>query len=149
MRKSEGGGNKIWLMNELHAHYETKGSFEALLVRNSFMVKQKKKNIYFKEISFTLRRILGKITLSRHSSQMRLRYIHSLCWRERHFKQIERRFYKSGTISVYREACKLLFTVFKKRKALIERTAHTCQGQCNDFVFFHNYLWCFSWAKAT
>lgn len=78
MRKSEGGGNKIWLMNELHAHYETKGSFEALLVRNSFMVKQKK-NIYFKEISFTLRRILGKITLSRHSSQMRLRYIHSLC----------------------------------------------------------------------
>lgn len=42
-RERAGGGNKkIWLVNELHAHYETKEPFEALLVRSSFMVKQEK-----------------------------------------------------------------------------------------------------------
>lgn len=43
---SGGGNKKIWLMNELHAHYETKGSFEALLVRRSVMVTQEKLLLY-------------------------------------------------------------------------------------------------------
>lgn len=50
-----------------------------------------------------LHQILGKFTLSKHSSQLRLRYSIYILFVEGRFKQIKRRFYKSGTISAYRE----------------------------------------------